>query len=79
MDRDEFFQLRLSTTRGHPYTNCRPINILAAAQLDPAFSLNVLPIYGTACLLIELVLPLYAFKNSLKTVDLLSLKSSPLK
>ena len=36
--------------------NC--INILAAAQLDPAFSLNVLPIYGTACLLIELVLPL---------------------
>jgi len=57
--------------------NC--INNLAAAQLDPAFSLNVLPIYGTACLLIELVLPsLSAFKNSLKTVDLLSLKSSPL-
>ena len=28
--------------------NC--INILASAQLDPAFSLNVLPIYGTAWL-----------------------------
>ena len=37
-------------------TKC--INIIAAAQLDSAFSLNVLPIYGTACLLIELVLPL---------------------
>jgi len=39
-------------------TRINYINILAAAQLDPAFSLNVLPIYETACLLIELVLPL---------------------
>ena len=56
IDRDEFFQPRLSTTRGHSI-NC--ISIPVTAQLDLVFfSLNVLSIYGTACLLIVLALPL---------------------
>jgi len=55
-------QLSTETTKTGPvntvaqHINC--INILAAAQLDPVFSLNVLSIYGTAYLLIVLALSL---------------------
>ena len=43
IDRDEFFQLCLSTTRGHPY---KCISILVHAQLDPA-------LFRTCCQFME--------------------------
>jgi len=55
IDRDEFFQLRLSTTRGHPY---KLYKHFSKCSVRSSFFLNVLSIYGTAYLLIVLVWPL---------------------
>jgi len=75
IDRDEFFQLRLSTTRGHPYKLYKHFS--SCSVRSSFFSERVTDLWNSLPADRISFTSLSAFKNSLKTVDLLSLKWSP--
>ena len=71
IDRDEFFQLRLSTTRGHPYKLHKHFsNCSARSSFSSEHVVNLWNSLPADCISFT---SLSSFKNSLTTVDLQSL------